>query len=111
MIMNVPNNRLNHRRQHDSLPMKTETVSVTCTKCQAVVQVPAGGKRLCSCGTCLAGESALAVEAQPFSLAPGDSEAWPKIEGDRSASERPNDGYRRIQRELPQASVGHGRVI
>src|SRR3989337_285109 len=89
--------------------MKPETVSVTCAKCGVVVQVPAGGKRLCGCGTCLAGEGAL--EPEPMVLTPGELRSWPKIEGDLSAIERLNDGYRRIQRELGKAIVGQARVI
>src|SRR5688500_10007238 len=91
--------------------MKPETVSVTCAKCGVVVQVPAGGKRLCGCGTWLAGEAALAAEPDPMVLTPSELRSWPKIEGDLSAIERLNDGYRRIQRELGKAIVGQARVI
>ena len=36
---------------------------------------------------------------------------WPKIEGDLSAIERLNDGYRRITREIGKAIVGQQRVL
>jgi len=39
------------------------------------------------------------------------TESWPRIEGDLSAIERLNDGYRRIRRELSKAIVGQERVI
>jgi MoxR-like ATPase len=38
-------------------------------------------------------------------------EAWPRIEGDLSAIERLNDGYRRIRRELSKAIVGQEKVL
>src|SRR4029079_15186240 len=38
-------------------------------------------------------------------------EKWPKIEGDLSAIERLNDGYRRIRKELAKAIVGQERVL
>jgi MoxR-like ATPase len=94
--------------------MKPETVSVTCAKCGVVVAVPVGGKRLCGCGTWLAGDAPRATVAlveEPVVLTPGEMRSWPKIEGDLSAIERLNDGYRRIQRELGKAIVGQARVI
>jgi MoxR-like ATPase len=36
---------------------------------------------------------------------------WPKIEGDLSAIERLNDGYRRITREMGKAIIGQHRVL
>ena len=42
---------------------------------------------------------------------PGGNERWPRIEGDLSAIERLNDGYRRIRRELAKVIVGQERVI
>ena len=36
---------------------------------------------------------------------------WPKIEGDLSAIERLNDGYRRITREMGKSIVGQQRVF
>jgi MoxR-like ATPase len=40
-----------------------------------------------------------------------ETEAWPKIEGDLSAIERLNDGYRRIRKEMGKAIVGQDRVL
>src|SRR5262249_35241484 len=79
-------------------------------------QVPPGGKRLCACGTWLT--AAAAVEEAPPAApviepkaesAPG--KAWPRIEGDLSAIERLNEGYRRIGKELSKAIVGQQEVI
>src|SRR5207237_6477097 len=47
----------------------------------------------------------------PSPRVPTAGEAWPRIEGDLSAIERLNDGYRRIRRELSKAIVGQERVI
>ena len=41
----------------------------------------------------------------------GGNERWPRIEGDLSAIERLNDGYRRIRRELAKVIVGQERVL
>src|SRR4051794_8729387 len=89
-------------------------VTVRCKNCGATAQIPPGGKRLCACGTWLA--AAAAVEEAPPPVAPradGAAEltptagkAWPRIEGDLSAIERLNDGYRRILRELNKVIVG-----
>ena len=49
------------------------------------------------------------VEAEPVVIDP--SERWPRIEGDLSAIERLNDGYRRITREMSKAIVGQQRVL
>jgi MoxR-like ATPase len=78
-----------------------------------LVQVPEGGRRLCGCGTWLSGEQAAipveVVEAEPEpQVAPA---SWPRIEGDLSAIERLNDGYRRIRQEMGKAIVGQGRVL
>jgi MoxR-like ATPase len=97
--------------------MKPETISVTCSKCGVVVSVPIGGKRLCGCGTWLVGDAPHAARAvlaeaeEPVMLTPSDLRSWPKIEGDLSAIERLNDGYRRIVKELSKAIVGQQRVI
>jgi MoxR-like ATPase len=88
--------------------MKNELVSVRC-KCGMTAQVPVGGKRLCACGTWLTAEEPVAA-AEVVDAAPGGP-AWPRIEGDLSAIERLNDGYRRIQKELSKAIVGQSRVI
>jgi MoxR-like ATPase len=91
--------------------MRTDApVTVTCQKCGNVVSVPPGGKRLCACGTWLsAAEPAVATLAEPLTV--GELAKWPKIEGDLSAIERLNDGYRRITRELAKVIVGQQRVI
>jgi len=79
--------------------------SVRCENCGLVVQVPAGGRRLCGCGSWLSAEEPILVaEAEP-------NERWPKLEGDLAAIERLNDGYRRITRELGKVIVGQQAVI
>src|SRR3954468_23940621 len=88
-----------------------QTVTVKCVKCGLTVQVPAGGRRLCGCGTWLSGdEIPVVVEAEPAAVE-AEPVRWPRIEGDLSAIERLNDGYRRITRELSKAIVGQQRVI
>ncbi|MCI0640008.1 MAG: AAA family ATPase [Gemmataceae bacterium] len=84
-------------------------VSVQCFKCGNTVMVPSGGKRLCSCGAWISADSSTAPSALAEQL--GDKTKWPRIEGDLSAIERLNDGYRRITRELSKAIVGQQRVI
>jgi MoxR-like ATPase len=72
------------------------------------VQVPAGGRRLCGCGSWLSSDepAAVAVE-EPLS----DEAQWPRIEGDLSAVERLNNGYRRIHKEINKVIVGQQRVL
>jgi MoxR-like ATPase len=86
--------------------------SVKCHHCGLLVQVPEGGRRLCGCGSWLSGDDAVAlevVEAEPVpQVVP---ESWPRIEGDLSAIERLNDGYRRIRQEMTKAVVGQSRVL
>ena len=111
--------------------MKSDVVTVRCKACQTPLQVPAGGKRLCACGTWVAAplsastdEPAIVMrteDARPpmASAAPpplptagaAPSTSWPRIEGDLSAIERLNDGYRRITKELSKAIVGQTDVI
>ncbi len=87
------------------------SITVTCGKCGLSVQVPTGGRRLCGCGTWLSGDQPVMVaEVQPAAEEAGAAR-WPRIEGDLSAIERLNDGYRRITRELSKAIVGQQRVI
>jgi MoxR-like ATPase len=114
-------------------------MNVRCKTCGLLVQVPAGGRRLCGCGTWLSGsdepipvlepveETPLARSAPPPMPAPrvaptpvppvapaataAPGEAWPRIEGDLSAIERLNDGYRRIRKEMGKAIVGQERVL
>ena len=92
--------------------MKNELVSVRC-KCGLTAQIPVGGKRLCACGTWLTAEAPVAVIAPDDDAEPAvaGGPTWPRIEGDLSAIERLNDGYRRIQKELAKAIVGQQRVI
>src|SRR5713101_1682114 len=88
---------------------------VQCQNCGLVVQVPAGGRRLCGCGSWLSSDEPLAVAevaqiAQDAHALPV-AERWPRLEGDLSAVERLNNGYRRIQKELNKAIVGQQRVL
>jgi MoxR-like ATPase len=76
-----------------------------------MMQVPAGGRRLCGCGSWLSGDDAAAVEPLPEVVESTPAEPWPRIEGDMSAIERLNDGYRRIRREMGKAIVGQERVL
>ncbi len=83
-------------------------VTVECQNCGLPVKVPIGGRRLCGCGTWLSGEEPIAdaevVDAE-------QKEKWPRIEGDLSAIERLNDGYRRIRKELVKIIVGQDEVL
>jgi MoxR-like ATPase len=85
-------------------------VTVRCKQCGSTAQVPPGGKRLCACGTWL---SAAAAVEEPLTetAAEGGAKAWPRLEGDLSAIERLNEGYRRILKELNKAVVGQSEVI
>jgi MoxR-like ATPase len=97
--------------------------NIRCRNCGLNVQVPAGGRRLCGCGAWLSGDEVVPVvepvlEDAPAVAAAGAgpaarpaAEAWPRIEGDLSAIERLNDGYRRIRKELGKAIVGQERVL
>jgi MoxR-like ATPase len=81
-----------------------------------MVQVPAGGRRLCGCGTWLSGDepmpvAELADEDEPAILDAAPTESWPRIEGDLSAIERLNSGYRRIRKEMGKAIVGQEKVL
>ncbi len=132
-------------------------MNVRCRTCGLSVQVPAGGRRLCGCGTWLSADEEAIPEVEPVEVlpdvlpsvppqpapsarpqpaggkppaatrvpvsspsaparqaptgAPPATEGWPRIEGDLSAIERLNDGYRRICRELSKVIVGQERVI
>ncbi|MGH7172563.1 MAG: AAA family ATPase [Gemmataceae bacterium] len=54
-------------------------------------------------------EAILEEELPTLEAAP--SEAWPRIEGDLSAIERLNSGYRRIRKEMSKAIVGQEKVL
>src|SRR6516225_2750625 len=93
--------------------MKSELVTVRC-KCGLTAQIPAGGKRLCACGKWLTAEipvATVAPELEPVEVTPAGGPGWPRIEGDLSAIERLNDGYRRIVKELNKVIVGQQQVI
>jgi MoxR-like ATPase len=86
--------------------------SVQCRNCGLVVQVPPGGRRLCGCGAWLSGEGdtvGLAPSAEP--VLTGAGESWPRIEGDLSAIERLNSGYKRLIREMSKVIVGQQQVL
>src|ERR1019366_8401563 len=101
--------------------------NIRCKSCGLMVQVPTGGRRLCGCGAWLSADEggaparveeapsyrAVEVEAKPEPVRePAHAgESWPRIEGDLSAIERLNDGYRRIRKELAKAIVGQERVL
>lgn len=112
-------------------------MNIRCKTCGLMVQVPTGGRRLCGCGSWLTADEpnttpeskippspSLAASEPQVPLTPSSSpsfspegranstgESWPRIEGDLSAIERLNDGYRRIRRELSKAIVGQEKVI
>src|SRR5262245_56179853 len=101
--------------------------AVQCSNCGLIVQVPEGGRRLCGCGHWLSAEQTdgvaeVVVEApsSPHPYSPpllgegkggGGEGNWPKIEGDLSAIERLNDGYRRLINELGKIIVGQKQVL
>ena len=82
---------------------------VQCQNCGLIVQVPAGGRRLCGCGSWLSSDEPMAVAEIAQALP--EAGRWPRLEGDLSAVERLNNGYRRIQKELNKAIVGQQRVL
>jgi MoxR-like ATPase len=92
--------------------------NIRCKNCGLLVNVPPGGRRLCGCGAWLSGEepeqATIAVAAdeaeEVLDAAPVDTN-WPRIEGDLSAIERLNDGYRRIRKEMAKSIVGQERVL
>ncbi len=85
--------------------------NIRCKNCGLQMQVPPGGRRLCGCGAWLSGDDAPAAEPLAEAAEAVPAEPWPRIEGDLSAIERLNDGYRRIRRELGKAIVGQERVL
>jgi MoxR-like ATPase len=95
-------------------------MNIRCKNCGLMVQVPPGGRRLCGCGAWLSAESqpasqpptAVPVVEPLFEEEPAPVvEQGPRIEGDLSAIERLNDGYRRIRKEMGKVIVGMDRVI
>src|SRR6266404_3163412 len=80
--------------------------TVECKQCGLTVQVPAGGRRLCGCGAWLSSEDANGPDVELV-----ESTEWPRLEGDLSAIERLNHGYRRIRKELAKVIVGQERVL
>ena len=88
----------------------TESVPIRCGKCGLLVKVPVGGKRLCGCGTWLTATAESVAAAEVVDGGPSVG-SWPRIEGDLSAIERLNDGYRRITKEIGKVIVGQQRVI
>jgi MoxR-like ATPase len=111
--------------------MKSDVVTVRCKACQTPLQVPAGGKRLCACGTWVAAPPSVPAAEEPVIIVkPEESRpplatvappaiptatpaatSWPRIEGDLSAIERLNEGYRRITKELNKIIVGQTEVL
>src|SRR5262245_44149858 len=86
--------------------------NIRCKSCGLMVQVPAGGRRLCGCGAWLSGDDTPGDgPGREDEGEPAASEPWPRIEGDLSAIERLNAGYRRIRKELGKAIVGQERVL
>jgi MoxR-like ATPase len=96
--------------------------SVQCQNCGLVVQVPAGGRRLCGCGAWLSATTnepvaspVLLQEETPPPPAPAAAApaagGWPRIEGDLSSIERLNDGYRRLMGQVSKVIVGQQRVL
>jgi MoxR-like ATPase len=79
--------------------------------------VPPGGSRLCGCGNWLSAEPEESAEADRLEeanvaqVAGIGPESWPRIDGDLSAIERLNDGYRRIRKEMSKSIVGQERVL
>src|SRR3954451_20785392 len=81
--------------------------TVQCLNCGLSVQVPAGGRRLCGCGSWLSSDDPAVAQA----VLADEAENWPRIEGDLSAIERLNHGYRRIRKELSKGIVGQEKVL
>lgn len=86
-------------------------MNIRCTKCGLSLQVPPGGRRLCGCGAWLSADEADLPEVEALEEVVVPAESWPRIEGDLSAIERLNDGYRRIRKEMGKIIVGQERVL
>src|SRR3954462_7458830 len=85
--------------------------TIRCKNCGLPVQVPAGGRRPCGCGARRSGEGPAIEVVEPVPEAGEVAEPWPRIEGDLSAIERLNDGYRRIRKEIGKVIVGQEEVL
>src|SRR6185312_11790378 len=74
--------------------LKQTMANIRCKNCGLMMQVPAGGRRLCGCGAWLSGDDVPPAaetspeEEEPVLLEATPTEAWPRIEGDLSAIER-----------------------
>ena len=66
---------------------------------------------MCGCGAWLSGDEELPVVEPMADDEPTAAQPWPRIDGDLSAIERLNDGYRRIRKEMSKAIVGQERVL
>lgn len=71
-----------------------------CQNCGKHIEVPPGGRQLCSCGTWIAADDPTGVV-----------EMARRGELDDSALRRLQDGYRRIRAELSKTIVGQQRVL
>src|SRR5260370_23232010 len=108
----MPSPKRHHNRARGMRKSSEQAIVVKCTKCGLSVQVPVGGRRLCGCGTWLSGDQPEEpVEVETVASEGGAGPRFPRIEGDLSAIERLNEGYRRITHELSKAIVGQQRVI
>src|SRR5438094_7252662 len=103
-----------NQRSKRGQAMKADVVTVRCKACQTPLQVPAGGKRLCACGTWVAAPPpapvATAADDEPVLVAKPEqtriptatavpppiptaapaagapvATSWPRLEGDLSA--------------------------
>jgi MoxR-like ATPase len=85
--------------------------NIRCKACGLSMQIPVGGRRMCGCGAWLSADDEDDLPVLGDAEEPGTGQAWPRIEGDLSAIERLNDGYRRIRKEMSKAIVGQERVL
>jgi MoxR-like ATPase len=85
--------------------------NIRCKTCGLSMQIPAGGRRMCGCGAWLSDDNEDQLAVVEDAEEPSATHAWPRIDGDMSAIERLNDGYRRIRKEMSKAIVGQERVL
>src|SRR5262245_48570483 len=81
---------------HENSSASNFDMNIRCKTCGLVVQVPAGGRRLCGCGGWLSAEDA----DEPVAVVEEGEPGAAPLEGDLAAIERLNDGYRRIRKEM-----------